>query len=55
MLGRKSIPEQAKAHSRDLRKTDRELVRDRHKLDAEEQRIVNEIRRNAASGNKKVD
>jgi len=54
MLGRKSIPEQAKAHSRDLRKTDRELVRDRHKLDAEEQRIVNEIRRNAASGNKKA-
>jgi hypothetical protein len=32
--------EQAKAHSRELRKTDRELVRDRHKLDAEEQRIV---------------
>lgn len=54
MFGRKSIPEQAKAHSRDLRKTDRELVRDRHKLDAEEQRIVNEIRRNAASGNKKA-
>ena len=34
------ISEQAKAHSRELRKTDRELVRDRHKLDAEEQRIV---------------
>ncbi len=33
--------EQAKAHSRELRKTDRELVRDRHKLEAEEQRIVN--------------
>ena len=32
--------EQAKAHSRELRKTDRELVRDRHKLEAEEQRIV---------------
>jgi hypothetical protein len=34
------IEEQAKAHSRELRKTDRELVRDRHKLEAEEQRIV---------------
>jgi hypothetical protein len=33
--------EQAKAHSRELRKTDRELVRDRNKLEAEEQRIVN--------------
>lgn len=32
--------EQAKAHSRELRKTDRELVRDRHKLEAEEQRLV---------------
>ncbi len=32
--------EQAKAHTRELRKTDRELVRDRHKLEAEEQRIV---------------
>ena len=36
------------------RKTDRELVRDRHKLEAEEQRIINEIRKNAASGNKKA-
>lgn len=34
--------EQAKAHSRELRKTDRELVRDRHKLETEEQRIVKE-------------
>jgi len=36
------ISEQAKAHSRELRKTDRELVRDRHKLEAEEQRLVGE-------------
>lgn len=54
MFGRKSIPEQAKAHSRELRKTDRELVRDRHKLDGEEQRIINEIRKNASGGNKKA-
>ncbi|CAF0990226.1 unnamed protein product [Adineta ricciae] len=54
MFGRKSIPEQTKAHNRELRKTDRELVRDRHKLEAEEQRIVNEIRKNASGGNKKA-
>ena len=34
------IKEQAKAHSRELRKTDRELVRDRHKLEDEERRLV---------------
>jgi len=55
MFGKKpTIPEQAKAHSRELRKTDRELARDRHKLDAEEQRLVNEIRKNAQGGNKKA-
>ncbi|CAF1063890.1 unnamed protein product [Rotaria sp. Silwood1] len=55
MFGKKaSIPEQAKAHSRELRKTDRELVRDRHRLETEEQRIVNEIRKNASTGNKKA-
>lgn len=46
--------EVAKEQSRELRRTDRELVRDRHKLEAEEQRIINEIRKNATSGNKKV-
>ncbi len=35
-----TIKEQTKAHSRELKKTDRELVRDRQKLDAEEQRLV---------------
>jgi len=55
MFGKKpTIPEQAKAHSRELRKTDRELVRDRHKLESEEQRLVNEIRKNAHGGNKKA-
>ncbi|CAF0831537.1 unnamed protein product [Rotaria sordida] len=55
MFGKKaSIPEQAKAHSRELRKTDRELVRDRHRLEAEEQRILNEIRKNASTGNRKA-
>ncbi|CAF3323009.1 unnamed protein product [Rotaria socialis] len=55
MFGKKtSVSDQAKAHSRELRKTDRELVRDRHRLDAEEQRIVNEIRKNASTGNKKA-
>ncbi|CAF3804955.1 unnamed protein product, partial [Rotaria socialis] len=40
MFGKKtSVSDQAKAHSRELRKTDRELVRDRHRLEAEEQRI----------------
>ncbi len=34
------MKEQAKAHSRDLKRTDRELVRDRHKIEAEEQRLV---------------
>ena len=39
-----SVAEQAKAHSRELRRTDRELVRDRHKIENEEQRLVsNEI------------
>jgi charged multivesicular body protein 2B len=55
MFGKKpSVPEQTKAHSRELRKTDRELGRDRHKLEAEEQRLVNEIRKNATTGNKKA-
>ncbi|CAF3371135.1 unnamed protein product [Rotaria socialis] len=55
MFGKKtSVSDQAKAHSRELRKTDRELVRDRHRLEAEEQRIVNEIRKNASTGNKKA-
>lgn len=35
-----SLIEQVKAHNRELRKTDRELVRDRHRLETEEQRIV---------------
>jgi hypothetical protein len=35
-----SIKEQTKAHGRELKRTDRELVRDRHKIDAEEQRLV---------------
>ncbi len=65
------MKDQAKAHSRDLKRTDRELVRDRHKIEAEEQRLVsdyilhryifislflqlNEIRKTAATGNKKV-
>lgn len=46
--------DRAKEQSRELRKTDRELGRDRHKLEAEEQKLINEIRKNAASGNKKV-
>ncbi|CAF4065118.1 unnamed protein product [Rotaria sp. Silwood2] len=37
------MKEQAKAHTRELRKTDRELVRDRHRLETEEQRIAVEI------------
>jgi len=37
-----SIKEQTKAHGRELKRTDRELVRDRHKIDAEEQRLVRE-------------
>jgi charged multivesicular body protein 2B len=55
MFGKKpTVVEQTKAHGRELKRTDRELVRDRHKIDAEEQRLVNEIRKNAASGNKKA-
>ncbi|UJR38091.1 hypothetical protein I4U23_030771 [Adineta vaga] len=55
MFGKKpSVPEQTKAHTRELKQTDRELVRDRHKLEAEEQRLVNEIRKNATTGNKKA-
>lgn len=54
MFSRKSIPDRAKEQSRELRKTDRELGRDRHKLEAEEQKLINEIRKNAASGNKKA-
>ncbi|CAF0974412.1 unnamed protein product [Adineta ricciae] len=55
MFGKKpSVTEQTKAHNRELKQTDRELVRDRHKLEAEEQRLVNEIRKNAATGNKKA-
>ena len=46
--------DRAKEQTRELRRTDRELVRDRHKLEAEEQKLINEIRKNAASGNKKV-
>jgi hypothetical protein len=34
------MKDQAKAHSRDLKRTDRELVRDRHRIEAEEQRLV---------------
>lgn len=34
------VLDQMKAHNRELRKTDRDLVRDRHKLEAEEQRLV---------------
>ena len=34
------IKEQTKAHNRELRRTDRDLVRDRHQLEHEEQRIV---------------
>ncbi|CAF3442767.1 unnamed protein product [Rotaria sp. Silwood1] len=55
MFGKKpTVTEQAKAHSRELRTTDRELVRDRRKLEAEEQRLVNEIKKNAATNNKKA-
>ncbi len=35
-----NIKDQAKAHSRELKRTDRELGRDRHKIEAEEQRLV---------------
>lgn len=34
------VIEQVKTHNRELKQTDRELVRDRHKIDAEEQRLV---------------
>ncbi|CAF2491713.1 unnamed protein product [Rotaria sp. Silwood2] len=55
MFGKKpSVAEQAKAHSRELRTTDRDLVRDRHKLEIEEQRLLNEIKKNAATNNKKA-
>jgi len=55
MFGKKpSAAEQAKASNRELKKTDRELARDRHKIEAEEQRLVNEIRKTAATGNKKA-
>lgn len=36
----RTIEEQAKAHSRELKRTDRELGRDRHQLEAEEKRLV---------------
>lgn len=46
------VLDQMKAHNRELRQTDRELVRDRHKLEAEEQRLVrNEISSMEARGN----
>lgn len=54
-VGKKpTMQEQARTHTRELKQTDRELVRDRHKLDAEEQRLTNEIRKTAATGNKKA-
>ncbi|CAF2111652.1 unnamed protein product [Rotaria magnacalcarata] len=49
-----SVTEQAKAHSRELRTTDRDLVRDRRKIEVEEQRLMNEIRKAAATNNKKA-
>ncbi|CAF1017683.1 unnamed protein product [Adineta steineri] len=55
MFGKKpTVQEQTKASNRELKKTDRELGRDRHKLEAEEQKLVNEIRKNASTGNKKA-
>ncbi|CAF3001561.1 unnamed protein product [Rotaria socialis] len=49
-----SVTEQAKAHSRELRTTDRDLIRDRRKIEAEEQRLMNEIRKAATTNNKKA-